>query len=115
MDILRTVDVAANAGQPHDQRFNTMLTGDLQMRKKAVFAKGKGYDVRRRHQNGVGAKVVMRGDNGERRRWLVKPQKLADLFVGDERNIARYLQHATALFTGETLSRSGDDGCMATL
>ncbi len=114
MNILCTVDVPTNAGRPHDLRFDAMLSGDAQMRIKAVITKCKRYGVRRRNHNGVGAEIVVGGDDGERRRRPVKLQKPADLILGDEGYVAGYLQHAAAPFTGETLCRRRDDGGMAT-
>ena len=79
------------------------------MGKETVFAKAEGYGVRRRDENGVGAQIVVGGDDGERRRRPVPLQNQVDLFPGDQGNVARHLQHAAAPFADQPAGRRRDD------
>ena len=95
------VDIHPDSRLADDERLNPTASRRIKMRVETVVAETQRNGIRRRTDNRVGSKIVVRRHNGEGRRGPVRRQGRSDLGRRYSRNVARHRHHACLTLADE--------------
>src|SRR3954452_9067360 len=97
-------DVNRDSGLTNHRWLNALKTRGLQVREVAVIAEAKRYRFRRRADDGIGSKIVMRRRDCEGGRGEMRRQDSVYLAGADGWNVSGHRDHAATPFAREKVA-----------